>query len=134
MTKKNTIGTKLKAVANKSGISQKELSENVGISTVQLSRFFNGVSDLNLENFIALLKYFDIDLEKELTLKAKRAMELEEELPENVNECLLALFKGLDPLGKQTYLKQLLWANQVINRSPISARALERIERNLNSI
>lgn len=134
MTKKMMVGPKLKTVATHLGYSQKDISEAVGISPVQLSRFFNGASDLNLENFVTLLKFFNIDIEKSVMTQTKIALGMEQSMPDDLNECVVSLFESLDPLGKQTFLKTLVWANSMVDAKGTPKHIVDRVESTLNLI
>lgn len=134
MTKKMMIGPKLKAVAAHQGYTQKDISEAVGISTVQLSRFFCGSSDLNLDNFITLLKFFDIDIEKMIMDKMKIALGMDNEIPECKSEMALSLFESLDELDQQTVLKNLLWMRSLNGSTKVSPKIKEKIEHELKLI
>lgn len=134
MVKKNSLVKLVSMLVKASGKSQTEIANEAGIAVPQLSRFLNGHSDLNLGHFIELLNLLDVDLNEIIKKKVKKSSDLEDLNLANMDDCLLYLFKNLDPIGKQTYLMNLAWANKVSVRGkkiPHQVEAILKTEVNL---
>lgn len=126
---KKHIGELIAEIAKSEKISQSNLSDKTGISYPQLNKFFNGKSNLSLENFLLLLKALNIDIYSSLLSRRNKT---DSEI-ESVEDCVLYLYRNLDTYGQQTYLRQLEWTNKVLNKKlPMGLTSI--IEKNVNLI
>ena len=63
MIDKKFIGNKIQTIRKKRGITQEELSEQVGISTNYLSKVERGLNSTSAENLLNIMQILNIKLE-----------------------------------------------------------------------
>ncbi|TDE53796.1 helix-turn-helix transcriptional regulator [Flavobacterium sp. GT3P67] len=81
----DTIGSKLKALIEKKGITPYELSENTGVSQSTLSRIINKNSKPNIKNRKILAEYFNVSNNYFLLENEEDTLSDEEDYLENKN-------------------------------------------------
>jgi transcriptional regulator with XRE-family HTH domain len=113
MATKSTVGEKLAMLAKSKGKSQKGISSNLEMPVSQLNRFFRGHSDLSSNNLNVVLKELGIDLEEIISKKIREHAGIDELNLSSSEDCLIYLFRKLDPIGKQTCLNNLAWSNRI---------------------
>lgn len=59
----NTIGKRIKYLRDKNNLSQKRLSESIGVSNVQLSRYESGARQPDYETLQKIADYFDVTID-----------------------------------------------------------------------
>ena len=59
-----SLGSSLFSARKKSGLSQEEVAEKLGVSRQTISKWENGTSDPSTSNLIALAKLFDLSAEE----------------------------------------------------------------------
>lgn len=116
------------------GRTQSELADSIGMPVSQLNRFLNGHSDLNAENLSNVLAALGINLDEIVTAKIRKQVDVEGAEVENVSDCINYLFRSLDEMGKQTYLKSLAWAARISSKSKLPTRVEEVLKNELNLI
>ena len=134
MPAKKTIGEKLALLAKVSGKSQTEISDSIGMKSSQLNRFFKGHSEFNSENLVLVLKQLGIELEDLIKNKIKKFDNVDVEDIDTSSDCVRYLLSVLDPLGKQTYLLQLMWAAKISSQNKLPKRVEEILKKEINLI
>ncbi|RDY69104.1 XRE family transcriptional regulator [Halobacillus trueperi] len=59
----NIIGKRIKYLRDKNNLSQKRLSEAIGVSNVQLSRYESGARQPDYETLRTIADYFDVSID-----------------------------------------------------------------------
>ncbi len=59
----------LKALAKRRGATQLQIATNLGVSRISINRFFGGHSCLKSDDYMALLRFLDIDVAYEIKTK-----------------------------------------------------------------
>lgn len=67
------FGTRLRALREKAGLTQRELARLAGIEAMQISRYERGVGYPAVETLLALAKTLDVDLDYLLLGKTEKA-------------------------------------------------------------
>lgn len=116
------------------GRTQSELADSIGMPVSQLNRFLNGHSDLNAENLTNVLLALGINLDEIVTTKIRKQVDNEGAEVENVSDCINFLFRSLDEMGQQTYLKSLAWAAKVSSKNSLPKRVEDVLSRKLKLI
>lgn len=107
-------------------ISQKEVSARTGISAAQINKFINGKSDLSLQNFVTLLESVDVNINEIIKNKIADGHDVASD-----EDCMAFLFRKLDKIGKQTYLKNLSWAVSVSVKEKLPSKVQKFIQNSL---
>lgn len=131
---KKSIGEKLAMLAKSQGKSQADIADNIGMSTTQLNRFFRGNSDCTMNNLISVMTELGIDLDTLISRKTRKFAEIDDSKVENVYDCLTYMFRSIDPLGQQTYLKQLAWVTTTTTKKQLPQKVQEIIKQETNLI
>lgn len=73
--KNRALGHKIASLAKLKKKTQYALAENTRMSRISINRFFNGHTQVRAEDLVAVLKNFDIDIDKLLDDKIKEHYE-----------------------------------------------------------
>lgn len=134
MGSRKTLGEKLAMLVKTTGRTQSELADSIGMPVSQLNRFLNGHSDLNAENLSNVLAALGINLDEIVTAKIRKQVDVEGAEVENVSDCINFLFRSLDEMGQQTYLKSLAWAARISSKDKLPNRVEEVLKNELRLI
>ena len=134
MNSKKPLGEKLAMIAKSQEKSQAEIADSIGMAPSQLNRFFKGHSELSSQNLILVLSELGIDLDETISRKTRKFADIDEAKIETVEDCLTYMFKNIDELGRQTYIKQLAWANTATTKKPLPKRVQEIVNKEMNLI
>lgn len=101
---KNLIGRKIRAIRKKSGLTQEQFSEKIGIEPAPLSNIENGKSYPSMQTTLKIFKEFGITPDKFFDCEYyKNATELEEEIigiikkqPSDRKQILYRIIKSFD--------------------------------------
>ncbi|MFZ3231726.1 MAG: helix-turn-helix transcriptional regulator [Pseudobdellovibrio sp.] len=134
MTIKKSLGEKLAMLAKSQEKSQTDIAEAIGMAASQLNRFFKGHSELSSHNLMSVLSELGIDLDDIISKKTRKYADIDEAKVEDKYDCLTYMFRNIDELGQQTYLKQLAWATKTITKKPLPLKVQEIIKKETHLI
>lgn len=64
LTDRKVIGNRIKTLRKNQGLSQRELSEKLGISQTMVSNWENGRNNVLLEDVYSICKFFGINIQE----------------------------------------------------------------------
>lgn len=128
--KAKPLNEKISRLVRVSGLRQSDIASSLDMPPSQLSRFINGHGNLNLENFLALMKLLNIDIIELLNhrLKYLECGKDDDAVNSDV-DCLIFLYESLDSLGKQTLLNSAAWASRLSSQQDLPVRIQKIIKR-----
>ncbi len=129
-----TIGEKLALLAKTQGKSQSVIADNIGMAPSQLNRFFRGNCDFSSPNLFLVLKELGLDIEEMISKKTKKFVDIDEAKVDNVYDCITYMYRSIDDLGQQTYLKQLAWATTATTKKPLPQKVQDIIKKETHLI
>ncbi len=134
MAIKRTFGEKLAMLAKAQNKTQTEIANRIGLTPAQVNRLFNGHADMSSQNLLLILNDLGLNMDELVSSRTRKHAEIEESKVETVYDCLNYMFKSIDDLGRQTYLKQLAWVTQATTRKPLPKNVQDILTKETNLI
>jgi len=121
----NLITKLIKHVAEDLKISNQEIGETANIAAPNVSRFLNGHTDIRVSSFDGILRSIGVDIVQILKARVVDNNNLIAPTFETEEDSLIYLFNKLDPMGREAFLKQMLWAVELSTKEAIPPKVKE---------
>ncbi|RYZ93199.1 MAG: XRE family transcriptional regulator [Proteobacteria bacterium] len=134
MAARKCLGEKLAMLVKSSGDSQTAIADRLNMPVSQLNRFLKGHSALTSTNLVAVMAELGIDLDAIVSARIRQQAQVETNNIETPDDCVRFLFSNLDELGRQTYLKNLVWAVKISSNGNLPTRVEEILKTEMTLI